>query len=124
MAIELKLYKTDDDVRTVKRDDANVIEMQKFFELQTEVSEGLENKTMNRIEQTNKTIEYLAFLFKDQDVSEQDLKEGIKAKEFDEVVETVFRQISPSDYERIDRIKAVKAAEQKSKLAGTKKQSK
>ncbi|WP_271396886.1 phage tail assembly chaperone G [Salinicoccus roseus] len=102
--IELTLYNGDNDSRKIKRDDANLIEMEKYFELQKEVAEGIKSGKMGRIEQTQKVIAFMAFLFKEQGVSEDDLRKGLKAKEFDEVTEEIFRQISPSDYKRKDRL--------------------
>lgn len=107
--IELVLHKGNGKEENYSRDDANLIEMEAYFELADKIRKGVtskkEEERLTRPEQLHLQAEFIAMLFKNQGVTKDDVLKGVKAKEFDKVTEDLYRQISPSDFERADELR-------------------
>lgn len=91
-----------------EREDANLIEMESFFELQGEVIKGIKEGTVTKVDITRKQVAFIAQLFAVKNVSEEDIRKGWKAKEFGPNCEAIFKEIAPDEYEDDEDEKAGK----------------
>jgi hypothetical protein len=105
MAIELVFKDKDGNEKRVKRNEANLRDMERFLTFRKWVQKGLKDKTYDEIEAMKKQVEFLVEFYKEQGVTEEALLDGINSATFDEQFENICRQISPSHFERSDRLK-------------------
>ncbi|WP_017548662.1 phage tail assembly chaperone G [Salinicoccus carnicancri] len=116
--IELVLKDKDGNEKHIKREKTNLIEMEKFLELRSEVNEDFKNENHDEIKNLKRQVEFIAYIFRDQKVTEEDLMTGMDSDEFDDYFEKLCRQISPSHFKRSDEIR------ERAKSAGNKGKSK
>lgn len=85
-----------------EREDANLIEMEGFFKLQQDLIDAANKNELTRVKSAQMQIEFIASLFKENGVSVDDIRKGWKAKEFDDNCISLFKEISPEDFEETE----------------------
>lgn len=103
--LELTLIEKDGSERKYSRGEATLIEMEEFLKLRKKQNEAYKAKKLEELETFKRQVEFIAFVFRNQKVTDEMIMEGMASNTFEAYFNELCRKISPSHFEHLDNIK-------------------